>query len=127
MNEQRYFAPCPRGLEAALVDELASLGARLPQATDGGVAFHGDMHLMYRANLECRLASRILLAVGEFAYRSEDDIYRGARSLPWPTLFDCKRTIRVALSASLSPLRSLYFATLRVKDSVCDAFLDAVG
>lgn len=127
MNEQRYFAPCPRGLEAALVDELVSLGARLPQATDGGVGFHGDMHLMYRANLECRLASRILLAVGEFAYRSEDEIYRGARSLPWPTLFDCKRTIRVALSASRSPLRSLDFATLRVKDAVCDAFRDAVG
>lgn len=127
MSEQRYFAPCPRGLEAALAEELRALGAVQTLATDGGVGFEGDPRLMYRANLECRLASRILLAVGQCTYRSEEDIYRGARALLWPTFFDCKRTIRVALAATRSPLKSLDFATLRVKDAVCDAFRAAVG
>ena len=127
MNAHRCFAPCPRGLEQALAAELRELGATEATATDGGVAFAGDERLMYRANLECRLASRILLAVGECAYANEEDIYRGAHAIPWPTLFECKRTIRVALSAVRSPLRSLDFATLRVKDAVCDAFRSAVG
>jgi putative N6-adenine-specific DNA methylase len=127
VSERRYFAPCPRGLEAALAAELRELGASDAAAVDGGVAFGGDTLLMYRANLECRLASRILLGVGRCAYRSEEDIYRGARALPWPQWFDCRRTIRVALAASRSPLRSLDFAALRVKDAVCDAFRAAVG
>jgi len=127
MSDQRYFAPCPRGLEAALADELQALGAEQTTITDGGVGFTGDARLMYRANLECRLASRILLAVGQCTYRSEEDIYRGALALPWPRFFDCKRTIRVALAATRSPLKSLDFATLRVKDAVCDAFRATVG
>lgn len=127
MSDAHYFAPCPRGLEAALADELQALGAVQTAPTDGGVGFAGDARLMYRANLECRLASRILLAVGRCPYRSEEDIYRGARALPWPQLFDCRRTIRVALAATRSPLKSLDFATLRVKDAVCDAFRAVVG
>ena len=37
-----FFAPCPRGLEAVLADELTDLGAADVKPTAGGVAFHGD-------------------------------------------------------------------------------------
>jgi putative N6-adenine-specific DNA methylase len=127
MSSQHYFAPCPRGLEAELAAELRELGAEMPQVLEGGVAFAGDERLMYRANLECRLASRILLRLGKFSYRTEDDIYRAARGLPWPDLFECKHTIRVAVSAVRSPLRSLDFVTLRVKDAVCDTLREHAG
>ena len=39
--------------------------------TDGGVGFEGDWSLAYRANLESRIASRILWRVGGGAYRDE--------------------------------------------------------
>ena len=55
-----YFATCPRGLEAALVEELKSFGARSVEAKDGGAAFSGDSVLMMKANLHSRIASRIL-------------------------------------------------------------------
>ena len=51
-----FFAPCPRGLEAALSDELVRLGASKIVATDGGVSFEGDLALAMHANLESRLA-----------------------------------------------------------------------
>ena len=51
----RYFAPCPRGLEALLVQELAALGAADLRQTEGGVGFSGTLATMYRANLESRL------------------------------------------------------------------------
>ena len=127
MSLQHYFAPCPRGLEAQLDLELRELGARATQVSDGGVAFTGDDALMYRVNLESRLASRVLLEVGSFPYRSEEDVYRGARAIEWPSLFDGRHTIRVAVSAVRSPLRSIDFTTLRVKDAVCDAFRAATG
>ena len=117
---ERYFAPCPRGLEAALVDELAALGAQSIAATEGGVAFAGPLTLAYHANLESRLASRILWRVGGGAYRNERDIYELAHGLDWPRWFRADRTLRVDVGATRSPLKSLEFATLRIKDAVCD-------
>ena len=56
-----FFAPCPRGLEALLADELRALGAVDPKAGSGGVAFRGDMQVCWNANLGSRLASRVLM------------------------------------------------------------------
>jgi len=124
---ERYFAPCPRGLEAALVDELAALGAQSIAAAEGGVAFAGPLTLAYHANLESRLASRILWRVGGGAYRNERDIYELAHELDWPRWFRADRTLRVDVGATRSPLKSLEFATLRIKDAVCDRHREQAG
>jgi len=124
---EKFFASCPRGLEAVLATELAALGAATPSVVDGGVAFGGALALCYAANLESRLASRLLLQVGQAAYRDEHDLYEAARALPWPRWFDVGQSIRVNVAAIRSPLKSLDFATLRIKDAVCDAFRAAHG
>jgi putative N6-adenine-specific DNA methylase len=123
----QFFAPCPRGLEAALADELAALG--LPDVTAGnaGVAFGGDWAGCYRANLESRIASRILWRVSHGRYRNEDDVYRAAHALPWHDWFGVDDTIRVDVTAIASPLKSLEFITLRIKDAVCDRFRARCG
>ena len=119
---ERFFAPCPRGLEQALAAELVMLRATEVAPADGGVAFAGDLTLAYRANLESRLASRVLWQVGAFGYRNEDDLYERVRAIDWSRRFQAKRTLRVDIAATRSPLKSLEFATLRVKDAVCDRF-----
>jgi putative N6-adenine-specific DNA methylase len=121
----RFFAPCPRGLEAPLAAELLALGAGYVTAADGGVAFAGPRELALHANLESRIASRILWQVAHGRYRNEDDLYRLARNVDWPSHFTVARTLRVGVAATRSPLQSLEFATLRVKDAVCDRFRDA--
>ena len=127
MMTELFFAPCPRGLEGALAQELASLGAEHIRTTDGGAGFAGPFALAYRANLESRIASRVLWRVGEAPYRSEDDVYRAALALGWPQWFDAACTIRVNVTAQRCPLKSLDFVTLRVKDAVCDAFREHGG
>ncbi|HEV8094136.1 MAG TPA: THUMP domain-containing protein [Burkholderiales bacterium] len=127
LRSERYFAPCPRGLEALLAEELAALGARHAQSAPGGVAFEGDEAVCYAANLRSRLASRVLWRVAEFRYAGENDIYDAARAVDWPALFAVERTLRVYVTAQKSPLKSLEFITLRIKDAVCDRFRDAVG
>ena len=117
---EHFFAPCPRGLEAPLAAELDALGASEITTTDGGAGFAGPIQLAYRANLESRLASRILWRVGHGAYRDENDVYELAKALDWPRWFRVDRTLRVDVAASRSPLTSLEFATLRIKDAVCD-------
>jgi len=124
---EQYFATCPRGLERVLADELTALGARDVGPVDGGVAFSGDLALCYAANLESRVASRVLWQAGRARYRSERDIFDAARALPWPQHFDVGRTIRVNVSAIKSPVKSLDFITLSVKDAVCDAFREKHG
>lgn len=123
----RYFAPCPRGLETALAAELARLGASGLAEVAGGVRFGGDRALCYRANLESRIASRVLWLVGEGGYRREQDIYALARDIDWSRLFDVDCTIRVDVTAVRSPLKSIDFATLRVKDGICDRFRERTG
>jgi putative N6-adenine-specific DNA methylase len=124
---ETFFAPCPRGLEALLAKELADLGAVEVRAAAGGVGFLGSWETCYRANLWSRLASRVLWRVAEFEYAAEDDIYAAARAVNWFDLFDVNRTLRVYVTAQKSPVKSLEFVTLRVKDAVCDRFRDDVG
>jgi putative N6-adenine-specific DNA methylase len=124
---EHFFSPCPRGLESALAAELTQLGAIDIGAVEGGVAFAGPFDLAYRGNLESRLASRILWRVGTAAYRNERDVYDAAYALDWPRWFRAERTLRVDVSATRSPLRSLEFATLRIKDAVCDRHRAASG
>jgi putative N6-adenine-specific DNA methylase len=117
---ERFFAPCPRGLEQSLATELAELRAADIAPADGGVAFAGDVALAYHANLESRIASRILWRVGGGAYRDERDLYTLVHAIDWSRHFAPKRTLRVDIAATRSPLASLEFATLRTKDAVCD-------
>ena len=123
----KLFASCPRGLENPLAAELAGLGASGVQSVAGGVAFEGDTRVIYRANLESRIATRVLLRLFTLPYRSEEDIYRASYELDWPQRFEVARSIRVYLTAQRCPLKSLDFLTLRIKDAVCDRFRSAVG
>ena len=124
---QHFFCPCPRGLEAVLHEELVALGAGSLQATEGGVSFSGPFDLCYRVNLHSRIASRMLWRVAQRGYRSERDVYDLVRGIAWEQCFDVERTMRVNVSATASPLKSLDFITLRIKDAVCDRFRDATG
>ena len=117
---ETFFATCPRGLELLLADELRQLNGAKIHAVGGGVQFAGDFILCYRVNLESRVASRVLWQVANDRYQSEEDIYRASYALPWTDWFDPARTIRVDVSATKSPLTSLNFVTLKIKDAVCD-------
>jgi putative N6-adenine-specific DNA methylase len=117
-----FFAPCPRGLENILLADLETLGAQSVRSTEGGVHFSGDWALCYRANLESRIASRILWRVKETQYRNEQDIYQAVFELQWQRWFDVTHTIRVNTTAIRCPVKSLEFITLLVKDAVCDHF-----
>jgi 23S rRNA (guanine2445-N2)-methyltransferase len=127
LNTMKFFASCPRGLEAVLADELGSLGAKNIAAAQGGVHFDGNLAVCYAVNLYSRIASRILWQLAHGPYRTEDDVYRAAAALPWEDWFSQQQTIRVNVTGSQCPLKSLDFITLRIKDAVCDRFREKTG
>ncbi len=123
----RFFATCPRGLEPVLANELEVAGGRAVKITDGGVSFEGDWAACYSANLHSRVATRILWQVGRGKYLNEQDLYDAAYKLNWPQWFEVKHDFMVKVTGVKCPLKSLEFATLRIKDAVCDKFRQAVG
>ena len=122
-----FVAPCPRGLAGALGEELRELGAANLEASDAGVAFTGPFDIIYTVNLHSRIASRVLWRVAKFPYKSEDDVYNGAHGVRWHTYFNAERTFKVDTNAHRSPVKSLDFITLRVKDAIADQFRAAAG
>jgi putative N6-adenine-specific DNA methylase len=124
---ESFFATCPRGLEKLLLGEVESLQGREAAVVPGGVSFSGDWRTCYAVNLWSRIASRVLWKVSQFDHRDEKDLYEAARALDWQKYFPVDRTLRVNVTASKSPLKSLEFATLRIKDAVCDRFRDELG
>jgi putative N6-adenine-specific DNA methylase len=123
----QFFASCPRGLEEELCKELHDLGATDIVPASGGVGFIGDMPTGWKINLWSRLAIRVLWRVGEGHYKKEEDLYQAALALDWPSWFDVTRTIAVTTVGKNSPLPSLNFVSLRIKDAICDRFRAAVN
>jgi putative N6-adenine-specific DNA methylase len=78
-------------------------------------------------NLHSRIASRVLLQVAQAPYRQEDDLYKLASGLAWEDWFTSKQTLRVDVTAHRSPLKSLNFATLKIKDAIVDRLRDVTG
>jgi putative N6-adenine-specific DNA methylase len=122
-----FFAICPRGLEAVLAGELAAVGATGVRAEAGGVAFAGELRTAYAANLHSRIASRVLWQIAQGSYRDEKSLYALAADVPWERHFSPRQTLRVDLNASRSPLASLEFATLTVKDAIVDRMRARAG
>lgn len=128
-----YFCPCPRGLEIALAEELNEIAQdysptlKVHTQVPGGVHCSGSMADAMRVNLHSRIASRVLMRIAHAGYLNENDIYDLALAQTWEDWFDVEHTIRIDVTAIKSPLKSLEFTTLKIKDAICDRFRDLCG
>ena len=136
----RFFVVCPGGLETVLATELRQIAERpeikaqgvwvidpTPTSPTGGVGLAGPLSTAMALNLHSRIASRVLLQMAESTYRQEDDLYRLAHGLAWEEWFTHKQTLRVDVTAHRSPLKSLNFATLKIKDAIVDRLREVSG
>jgi len=122
------FLPCAAGVEAWLLGEVqALLPSPRAHALRGGVALEGTASDVMALNLGSRLAQRVLVEVAEGHYGNESDLYEIAQSVDWSAWITPQHTLRVDTTAQRSPLKSLNFAALRIKDAVCDQLREATG
>ena len=130
MNALQLFVPCAAGVESFLAYEVAQITG-LPagdmQTLRGGVQLQASWRAALQLNLHSRLGMRVLIQLAHQPYASEDDIYNAASSVAWEMWFTPKQSFRVEITAQHSPLKSLNFATLRVKDAIADRFRDKSG
>ena len=136
----RFFVVCPGGLEVPLAQELAEIARRpdskalgawvidpTPTSPTGGIGLAGPLSAAMALNLHSRIASRVLLQMAQAPYRQEEDLYKLASGLAWEDWFTSKQTLRVDVTAHRSPLKSLNFATLKIKDAIVDRLRDVTG
>ncbi len=121
------FLPCAQGVEELLAAEVQRITGTAPEQARGGVWVEGDELVAMRLNLHSRLAQRVLWPLIDGPYRDEHDLYDLACHVRWPDLITPEQTLRVDVNAQRSPLRSLNFAALRIKDAVCDRLREATG
>jgi len=125
LNQFQLFLPCAAGVEEYLLPEvqhITGLGGQAVQKRRGGVAVTGAWRDVMLLNLYSRLAQRVLVLLSYTEYRNEQDLYRAASEVAWEAWFTPRQSIKVEVTAQHSPLTSLNFAALKVKDAVCDRF-----
>ena len=124
MNQLQLFLPCAAGVEALLATEVQRITGSAPKAWRAGVQLAGSWRDALQLNLHSRLAQRVLIELAHHQYRSEQDLYNAAASVAWEIWFTPKQTFKVEITAQHSPLTSLNFAALKIKDAIADRFRD---
>lgn len=121
---QNFFATCPKGLENLLFRELEDLKASSVKETVSGVSFSGNMELAMRVCLYSRFASRIIMNLNTFRCDDDTDLYLGAKGIGYERYFDSDKTIAVSFNGTNRHIRNTQYGALRVKDAVCDRFVE---
>ena len=126
-NTYDFFAPCPRGTEALLGEELRRLYCRSVRPLTSGVSFSGSLESGYRALLWSRVASRVLITLGRVSATSADALYEAVREIPWEEHVGIDGTIAVDATGVNDALRNTQFTAVRVKDAIADRFTERFG
>ncbi len=127
MNQLHLFLPCAAGVEDLLEAEVRRICSGHTDKRRGGVNVVASWRDAMQLNLHSRLAQRVLVQLAEGFYRSENDLYALADSVAWEIWFTPRQSIKVEITAQHSPLTSLNFAALKIKDAVCDRFRAKAG
>lgn len=116
-----------QGLEDVLRDELISLGAENVEMGRRMVSFEGDLEMMYKANLSCRTALRILKPIEKFTAYNPDELYDVVRETEWEKYMTPETTFAIDSTVNSEDFPHSKFVTYRVKDGIVDHFRDMSG
>jgi putative N6-adenine-specific DNA methylase len=115
-----YLIPCLLGLEGLIAEELRGMGAQEVRAQNGRVLFSGDLALLARANIRSRFAERVQLVLGEFSAKTFEELFQGAKALPWETWVGCRDAFPVKGYSLHSQLFSVSDCQAIIKKAVAE-------
>jgi putative N6-adenine-specific DNA methylase len=126
------FAVCPGGLEDALMQELTAMPGFISVTKGrGGAAFNASAPAIARANIWARIPTRLLVRAGQGRFHNPEDIRAIATKILWEQWFTFRQTLRIDLAVAREPkldkTLARNFATLLIKDGICDRFRAARG
>ncbi len=116
-----------KGLENVLADELRQLGAENVEPGNRMVSFTGDLAMLYRANIGCRTALRILKPIYKFYAQDADELYNAVKDFAWDEYLSSSQTFSIDATVFSEKFRHSRFVTYRVKDAIADYFTEKYG
>lgn len=116
-----------QGLEDVLANELRALGAENVETGKRMVAFSGTLETLYKANLCCRTALRILKPFYKFTALNPDDLYEKTKDFDWSSLMTLDKTFSIDTTAYSEEFTHSRYVTYRIKDAIVDWFKDRYG
>ena len=121
MMQYQLFATTPKAMEGILANEIQALGGNNVQQKLAGVAFQGDLAMAYTTCLWLRTASRILLLLGSFEVKSQQDLYIGIQNIDWSEHLNPDDSLAVTFSSKNNPaINNTHFGAQKVKDAIVD-------
>ena len=126
-RERPLYVTCDSGLETVLADELTKMGAGQVMPGHRGVGVFGNREMLWRINVESRVANRVLVPIAEFPAASREALHSGAFKVDWSRWFRVDSTIAVDASSHKSQQNHTAFMAQVVKDGICDKFRELTG
>ena len=127
MNQSETFpliAKTMAELEDVLAEELVALGANNVEIGTRMVSFTGDKALMYKANLHCRTALRILKPFHHFKAETADEVYEQVKQINWEKYLSLDQTFAVDAVVFSYIFSHTKFVAYKVKDAIADWFME---
>lgn len=115
------------GFEETLEKELQLLGAMNVKQGTRMVSFEGDKGFMYKANLACRTALKILVPIQQFAVYNEGNLYKGVQSIDWSKYISANQSFVIDSTVFSDAFNNSLFVSLKAKDAIVDQFRDKSG
>jgi putative N6-adenine-specific DNA methylase len=115
------------GLEDVLAAELRELGAEDVEPGRRMCSFRGDQKMLYRANLCCRTAVRILKPIARFPADGTDALYRRIGRTNWLKHLEPEGTLAIDPVTSGGVFNNSLYAAQVAKDAIVDQIRRATG
>jgi len=127
MDPEYILIKTHSGIEEVLENELKEWDIPVIERGLRCVFIPYEPEYVYQANMFLRTALRVLVPVSEFEAASTDDIYMRALKIRWEDYFPSTKTFAIDFSGRSETFTHLKFASLRLKDAVCDRFRGKMG
>lgn len=126
-EEFEMVAKTFQGLEDVLADELRGIGAKNIEPGRRMVSFEGDLETLYKANLCCRTALRILKPIYKFIAKDPESLYEMVKEYDWNQILTLDKSFAIDVTAYSDEFTHSRYVTYRVKDAIVDYFKDRFG
>ncbi len=124
MVEENLIAKTMAELEDVLAEELINMGANNVEIGTRMVSFTGNKELMYKANLHCRTALRILKPIYNFKAETADEVYNAIKELNLEDYMSLDTTFSIDAVVFSHIFTHSKFVAYKVKDAIADWFME---
>ena len=129
MKMYELFLTCPKGLEKICKKEIEDIGIKAVQLHDGGISLDGSMEDIYRVNHYSRTGMNLLVKLLDFSFSDIKTFYDFVYNYKWHTIIHPKSTF--SINSNIIQKNSIFnnsqFASLKIKDAICDRIRKSKG